>query len=72
MATKKKPAKPIAGQQKESTKTLMGKAVMYFTVSKNSEKFKCITCARTLSKGIVYEDNGKTYCKRNCIPKAAV
>jgi hypothetical protein len=71
MATKKKPAKPIAGQSKETTKTMAGKAVLYFSPSPSAPEFKCETCSRTLSKGIVYEDNNKTYCKRSCIPKVA-
>lgn len=70
MATKKKPAKPIAGQSKDMTKTLLGKAVMYFG-SKNAEPFTCPTCKRSLTKGIVYEEGSNAYCTRNCIPKVS-
>jgi hypothetical protein len=68
MATKKKPAKPIAGQSKEMTKVLLGKAVMYFG-SKNAEPFTCPTCSRQLIKGVIYEENNSSFCSRTCIPK---
>lgn len=68
MATKKKPAKPIAGQSKDIGKNLPGKAVMYMTPAKTASLFECPTCRRTLSKGIVYEVGSAMYCKRGCIP----
>jgi hypothetical protein len=68
MATKKKPAKPIAGQSRDTSKNLPGKAVMYMTPAKGAALFECPTCRRSLSKGIVYEVGNAMYCKRGCIP----
>lgn len=68
MATKKKPAKPIAGQSKDKGKDLPGKAVLYMVPAKGATLFECPTCHRTLAKGIVYEMNNSMYCKRGCIP----
>lgn len=65
----KKPAKPIAGQSRDTSKLLPGKAVMYLSPVRGSNPFVCPTCNRELYKGIVYEHNNVMYCKRNCIPK---
>lgn len=66
----KKPAKPIAGQNRDKGPQLPGKAVMYNSPVKSGAMFECPTCHRTLSKGIIYEVNSKFYCKRICIPAA--
>ena len=63
----KKPAKPIAGQNRDKGPQLPGKAVKFFGAA-NTAPFVCPTCSRELTKGIVYEDNSKMYCKRGCIP----
>lgn len=65
----KKPAKPIAGQSRDTSKLLPGKPVMYFAPTKNAALFECPVCKRTLAKGIIYEENSTFYCKRSCIPK---
>ena len=62
----KKPAKPMAGQSKDMSKSLPGKAVMYFG-SKYAEKFVCPKCKRSLVKGIIYEENNSSFCSRTCI-----
>ena len=67
----KKPAKPIAGQSRDTSKLLPGKAVMYMAPTKNAALFECPTCSRTLAKGIVYEENNIFYCRRGCIPAKA-
>lgn len=64
----KKPAKPIAGQSKDLSKVLPGKAVKYFG-SKTAQAFVCPTCSKQLIKGIIYEENSSSYCSRVCIPK---
>lgn len=69
MAVKKKPAKPIAGQAKETGTVLHGKAVKYMSVVRGQNPFICPTCKRELYKGIIYEYNNICYCKRNCFPK---
>lgn len=66
----KKPAKPIAGQNRDTGKVLPGKAIKYFGSSKASP-FVCPTCSRELIKGVIYEDGSLMYCTRNCIPKVA-
>lgn len=66
----KKPAKPMAGQGKENSKVLPGKAIKFFG-SIYAEPFKCPTCSRELIKGIIYEEGNAMYCTRNCIPKVA-
>ena len=67
----KKPAKKNISNTPEKVKELPGKAVKYFG-AKNSEPFCCPTCARKLSKGIIYEDNKVLFCSRICIPKQIV
>lgn len=64
----KKPAKPIAGQSRDESKLLPGKAVKYFGAA-NAAPFVCPTCSRSLVKGIVYEVGADMYCNRVCIPK---
>lgn len=66
----KKPAKPIAGQSRDTSKLLPGKAVKYYG-SKGAQAFICPTCSRELIKGIIYEDGSASYCSRICIPKVA-
>jgi hypothetical protein len=34
-----------------------------------TEGFTCPVCKRNLIKGIIYEHEGSSYCKRGCIPK---
>ena len=63
----KKPAKVNSSNKKE-VNTLPGKAVMYMG-SKNAEPYTCPTCSRSLIKGIIYEHEGSSYCKRGCFPK---
>lgn len=65
----KKPAKPIAGQSRDMSKSLPGKAVMYMAPTKNAALFECPTCHRTLAKGIIFEENNNFYCRRSCIPQ---
>lgn len=43
-----------------------GKAVKYMAATKDSPKFECPTCKRTLSKGIIYEYENSTFCSRRC------
>ena len=64
----KKPAKPIAGQNRDKGPQLPGKAVKYFGAA-NAAPFVCPTCNRSLTKGIVYEVGTNMYCNRVCIPK---
>jgi hypothetical protein len=64
----KKPAKPIAGQSRDTGKQLAGKAVKYYG-SKGAAPFVCSTCSKELIKGIIYEENSSSYCSRVCIPK---
>lgn len=64
----KKPAKPIAGQSRDMSKALPGKAVKFFGLA-NAQPFVCPTCSRELVKGIIYEENNSAYCSRVCIPK---
>ena len=66
----KKPAKPIAGQNRDKEPKLPGKAVMYVG-SKNAVAFCCPTCNRTFNRGIFFEENSIGYCTRRCIPKEA-
>ena len=68
MATKK-PAKPIAGQNRDTSKLLLGKAVKYMSLDRGVNPFICPKCSRGLYKGIVYEQDNVMYCTRNCIPK---
>lgn len=65
----KKPAKPIAGQSRDESKFLPGKAIKYMG-AKGREPFVCPTCNRSLTKGIIYEVGANMFCKRTCIPKA--
>lgn len=63
----KKPAKVNSSNKKEVV-VLPGKAILYFG-SKDAKPFCCPTCNRSLIKGIIYENtDGKSYCKRGCIP----
>lgn len=61
----KKPAKRNITTVKEVKKELPGKAIMYYGVSERP--FICPSCKKSLVKGIIYEDNGSTYCCRSCI-----
>lgn len=63
----KKPAKRNVSNAKEIKVELPGKALKYVG-SKNAKPFICPSCQRSLIKGIIYEDNGSTYCSRRCIP----
>jgi hypothetical protein len=63
----KKPAKRNITNAPEKVKEVLGKAVMYIGL-KGAEPFHCPTCKRQLIKGIVYEYNSNSYCKRTCIP----
>lgn len=67
----KKPAKPIAGQNKDKGPQLPGKAVKYIAKGVGYPLLVCPTCHRTLAKGIVYEDGQTLYCRRGCIPVKA-
>lgn len=64
----KKPAKPIAGQNRDKGPQLPGKAIKYMAPTKNAALFECPTCHRTLARGIIYEEGNAFYCKRGCIP----
>jgi hypothetical protein len=64
----KKPAKPIAGQNRDKGPTLPGKVVYYFG-GNGCPPFVCPTCGSTFKKAFVYEENNVMYCKRICIPK---
>ena len=63
----KKPAKVNSSNKKDKS-DLPGKAVMYMG-SKDAKSFNCPTCKRSLIKGIIYEHEGSSYCKRGCFPK---
>lgn len=63
----KKPAKPMAGQSRDMSKSLPGKPLMYFGSAK-AQAFVCPTCSRSLIKGIIYEEGNSSYCTRTCIP----
>lgn len=63
----KKPAK-VNSSNKKQVVNLPGKALLYFG-RKDAEPFVCPTCKRSLIKGIIYEHEGSSYCKRRCIPK---
>ena len=69
----KKPAKVNSATQKEKVTVQPGKAVKYLSLVKGANPFVCpIVCPtgnRNIFKGILYEHDGKTYCKRTCIPK---
>ena len=58
----------VNSSNKKEVNTLPGKAVMYMG-SKNAEPYTCPTCSRSLIKGIIYEHEGSSYCKRGCFPK---
>ena len=45
-----------------------GKPVLYIGTA--GAVFECPDCKRTMGKGIVYENNSKLYCSRNCIESA--
>lgn len=64
----KKPAKPIAGQNREKGPQLPGTPVKYIAPSKNGALFMCPTCNRTVARGIIYLHDNAFYCKRGCIP----
>lgn len=64
----KKPAKRNVSNVKEAKVELPGKAVYYIGSSKGV-MFTCPACKRSLTKGIIYEHQGSSYCKRGCIPK---
>jgi hypothetical protein len=65
----KKPAKVNSATQKEKVTIQPGKAVKYLSLVKGANPFVCPTCNSNLFKGILYEHDSKTYCKRTCIPK---
>jgi hypothetical protein len=65
----KKPAKVNSATQKEKVPATYGKAVKYLSLIRGCNPFVCPTCNRNLFKGIIYEHDSKTYCKRTCIPK---
>lgn len=46
-------------------KELPGKAVKYIGVL--GKTFVCPTCARSGSRMMIWEHNGKSYCSRGCI-----
>lgn len=48
-------------------KELPGKAVMY--IGSGGTKMQCPTCQTGVTRAIVWEDAGKMYCSRGCIPK---
>jgi hypothetical protein len=62
----KKPAKVNSTIKKEIV-VLPGKAVYFMGLM--TEGFTCPVCKRNLIKGIIYEHEGSSYCKRGCIPK---
>lgn len=64
----KKPAKPIAGQNRDKGPQLPGKAVLFYGMS-GAKPFCCPTCGRQFVRGIFYEENNQGYCTRRCIPK---
>lgn len=64
----KKPAKKNISNTPEKAKPIPGKAVKYFG-AKNASPFVCPTCRKSLSKGILYEENSTLFCSRICIPK---
>jgi hypothetical protein len=63
----KKPAKKNVSNTQEKKAELPGKAVLYYGTP--GKEFVCPTCKRQLIKGIIYESNAASYCKRMCIPK---
>jgi hypothetical protein len=65
----KKPAKPIAGQSRDTSKLLPGKPTKYIAPIKGQNAFVCPTCNRELYRGIIFEHESKYFCTRKCIPK---
>lgn len=63
----KKPAKPIAGQKKETGPVLPGK-INYYSGGKFYPSFVCVTCGSTRQKGFIFEQGNIFYCRRICIP----
>lgn len=63
----KKPAKPIAGQKKETGPVLPGK-IHYYSGGKHYPPFVCGKCGSFKNKGFVFEHNSNFYCRRICIP----
>jgi hypothetical protein len=63
----KKPAKRNVSNSTPTTKQneVIGKPVYYLGLI--DAVFSCPTCNRKVGKGIIYEDNGKTFCSRRCI-----
>ena len=65
MAGQKPAKKNVSNSQKEIKVELPGKAVKYVGVK--GVKFSCPSCSRSLTKGIIYEHEGNSYCTRSCI-----
>jgi len=63
----KKPAKRNVSNSTPTTKQMevVGKPIYYLGLI--GTVFTCPTCSRKMGKGIVYENNGKTFCSRRCI-----
>jgi len=67
----KKPAKPIAGQNRDKGPKLLGKAALFYG-SKGANPFVCAMCNKSFIRGIFYEENNLGYCTRRCIPKESL
>jgi hypothetical protein len=67
MAGKKPAKRNITNNQKEIKIDLPGKALKY--IGNKDKPFICPTCAKSLVRGIIWEDSSLSYCSRICIPK---